>query len=212
MNFDLSKTEPSLCYKLLSSLVLPRPIALISTLGTTGVVNVAPYSFFNLMGEDPPILIVSIERRADGTLKDSTRNILDTSEFVVNLVDEALADRMHACSTAYPPEVSEALELGLALEPSSAIRAPRLADTPAALECTLYQTIPINTRRMLLIGQIRWLHAREGVLDPETLRVNLDQYFPVGRMFADRYTRTRDHFTVDTSPDFIARIKAEGRM
>lgn len=102
MNFDLMALDTGLRYKLLSSLVLPRPIALLSTVGPTGVVNAAPYSFFNLMGDDPPILIVSLERRADGTLKDSTRNILDTGEFVVNLVDEALADRMHACSTAYP--------------------------------------------------------------------------------------------------------------
>jgi flavin reductase (DIM6/NTAB) family NADH-FMN oxidoreductase RutF len=191
MNFDLMALDAGLRYKLLSSLVLPRPIALLSTVGPTGVVNAAPYSFFNLMGDDPPILIVSLERRADGTLKDSTRNILDTGEFVVNLVDEALADRMHACSTAVKP--------------------PRLADAPVALECTLYQQIEIGARRLLAIGQIHWLHVRDGVIDPDTLRVNMANYFPIGRMFADRYVTTRDQFTVDTSPDFIERIKAEGR-
>ncbi len=211
MNFDLLALDTGLRYKLLSSLVLPRPIALLSTVGPAGVVNAAPYSFFNLMGDDPPILIVSLERRADGTLKDSTRNILDTGEFVVNLVDEALADRMHACSTAYPPEVSEPEVLGLDLVPSTAVKPPRLADAPAALECTLYQQIEIGTRRLLAIGQIHWLHVRDGVIDPDTLRVNMANYFPIGRMFADRYIRTRDQFTVDTSPDFIERIKAEGR-
>ncbi len=211
MNFDLLALDTGLRYKLLSSLVLPRPIALLSTVGPAGVVNAAPYSFFNLMGDDPPILIVSLERRADGTLKDSTRNILDTGEFVVNLVDEALADRMHACSTAYPPAVSEPEVLGLDLVPSTAVKPPRLADAPAALECTLYQQIEIGTRRLLAIGQIHWLHVRDGVIDPDTLRVNMANYFPIGRMFADRYIRTRDQFTVDTSPDFIERIKAEGR-
>lgn len=212
MNFDLMALDTGLRYKLLSSLVLPRPIALLSTVGPTGVVNAAPYSFFNLMGDDPPILIVSLERRADGTLKDSTRNILDTGEFVVNLVDEALADRMHACSTAYPPEVSEPEVLGLGVVPSTAVKPPRLADAPAALECTLYQQIEIGTRRLLAIGQIHWLHVRDGVIDPDTLRVNMANYFPIGRMFADRYVTTRDQFTVDTSPDFIERIKAEGRI
>lgn len=212
MDFELSRLDTGLCYKLLSSLVLPRPIALLSTVGKNGVINAAPYSFFNLMGDDPPILIVSLECRADGTLKDSARNILDTGEFVVNLVDEALADRMHACSTAYPPEVSEPEVLGLGVAASSAIQPPRLADAPVALECTLYQKIEIGRRRLLVIGQIHWLHVRDGVIDPATLRVNMSNYFPVGRMFADRYIRTRDQFTIDTSPDFIARIKAEGRM
>ena len=212
MDFDLSAVDTGLCYKLISSLVVPRPIALISSISPAGLVNAAPYSFFNLMGDDPPILIVSIEHRADGTMKDSSRNILDTGEFVVNLVDEALADRMHACSTAYRPEVSEPQELGLALAPSASVKPPRLADAPVALECTLHQKIAIGERRLLLIGQIRWLQVRDGILDPQTLRVNMSNYFPVGRMFADRYIRTRDQFTVDTSPDFIERVKAAGRM
>lgn len=212
MDFDFAKLTPALSYKLISSLVVPRPIALISTLGANGIVNAAPYSFFNLMGDDPPILIVSIEHRADGTMKDSSRNMTETGEFVVNLVDEPFADRMHACSTAYPPEVSEPEVLGLALAPSSTIKPPRLADAPVALECTLHQTIKIGERRLLLIGQIRWLHVRDGILDPQTLRVDMSNYFPVGRMFADRYIRTRDQFTIDSSPDFIERVKASGRM
>jgi flavin reductase (DIM6/NTAB) family NADH-FMN oxidoreductase RutF len=212
MDIDLAKTDSGLCYKLISSLVVPRPIALISSVSPNGVVNAAPYSFFNLMGDDPPILIVSIEHRLDGTMKDSSRNMTETGEFVVNLVDEALADRMHACSTAYPPEVSEPEVLGLALAPSATVKPPRLADAPASLECTLHQTISIGERRLLLIGKIQWLHVRDGILDPQTFRVNMSNYFPVGRLFADRYIRTRDQFIVDTSPDFIERVKAQGRM
>lgn len=212
MDFDFAQVDPGLGYKLLSSLVIPRPIAFISTQSRDGIVNAAPYSFFNLMGDDPPILIVSMEHRQDGSPKDSARNIDDTGEFVVNLVDEDLADRMHAASTAFPPEVSEPEVLGMALQASSLVRAPRLADAPVSIECTLYQRIAIGATRTLFIGQIRWLHVREGILDPATLRVDLSRYFPIGRLFADRYCRTRDHFTVSTSPDFIERIKAAGRL
>lgn len=212
MEFNLDSADSHLSYKLLSGLVIPRPIALISTKGPTGVVNAAPFSFFNLMGDNPPILIVSIEYRDDGSMKDSSRNIIETGEFVVNLVDEALADKMHACSTAFPPETSEPEVLGLALEPSSHIGVPRLADAPVALECTLYQTVSIGTYRQLIIGRIHHLHAREGIIDPATMRIDMSRYFPIGRLFADRYCRTRDQFAVDTSPDFIARAKAAGRV
>ncbi len=212
MDFDFAKLSPALSYKLISSLVVPRPIALISTLGKNGVVNAAPYSFFNLMGDDPPILIVSIEHRAPGVMKDSARNIIETGEFVVNLVDESIADRMHACSTAFGPDVSEPEVVGLSTAPSRAIAAPRLAESPVALECTLDQQITVSDKRLLIIGRIRWLHCHEGVLDPETLRVNMDRYFPVGRLFADRYVRTRDQFSVDSSPDYLAAVRAAGRL
>ena len=212
MDFDFAKLTPALSYKLISSLVVPRPIALISTLGKNGVFNAAPYSFFNLMGDDPPILIVSIEHRAEGVMKDSARNIIETGEFVVNLVDEATADRMHACSTAFGPEVSEPEVVGFSSAPSNTIRAPRLAESPVALECTLEQQITVSAKRVLIIGRIRWLHCHEGVLDPETLRVNMDRYFPIGRLFADRYVRTRDQFSVDSSPDYLAAVRAAGRL
>lgn len=212
MDFDFSQVDPALGYKLLSSLVIPRPIAFISTQGANGVVNAAPYSFFNLMGDDPPILIVSMEHREDGSPKDSARNILERGEFVVNLVDEPLAERMHAASTAFAPEVSEPEVLGLPLAPSQLISPPRLAEAPVAIECTLYERIAIGATRNLFIGQIRALHVRDGILDPDTLRVDLARYFPVGRLFADRYCRTREHFTVATSPEYLARVKAAGRL
>src|SRR5512141_207603 len=98
MEFDFSKLPAKHCYKLLVSLVVPRPIALVSTLGSNGVVNAAPFSFFNVLGDDPPILIVSIENKQSGEMKDTARNILESREFVVNLVDEATAQRMHDCS------------------------------------------------------------------------------------------------------------------
>lgn len=212
MEFDLSKLPPNQCYKLLVGLVVPRPIALISTLGRNGVVNAAPFSFFNLMGEDPPILIVSIEYRPSGEIKDTARNILDSGEFVVNLVDEATVERMHGCSENFPPEVSEPEQVGFATLPSRAIQPPRIAEAPVALECKLFQHIPIGARRQLMIGQVVWLHSHQGIIDPENFRVRMENYFPVGRLYADRYTTTRDQFAVEGSPEYLASIKRIGRL
>lgn len=212
MDFDFSKLSPGQCYKLLVSLVVPRPIALVSTLGRDGVVNAAPFSFFNLLGEDPPILIVSIENKPNGEIKDTARNILESGEFVVNLVDEATVERMHGCSRDFPQDVSEPGQVGFATLPSRAVQPPRIAEAPVALECKLFLHIPINERRHLVIGKVAWLHCHEGIVNPENLRVRMDNYFPVGRLYADRYTTTRDQFAVEGSPEYLESIKRMGRL
>ena len=140
MEFDFSAMAPSQCYKLLVSVVVPRPIALVTSLNEAGVVNAAPFSFFNLMGDDPQILILSIERKPSGAAKDTAHNIALQREFVVNLVDEATAERMHACSRDFPSDESEAAAVGFTTLPSRAVAAPRIAESPVALECKLYQT------------------------------------------------------------------------
>lgn len=212
MNFDFAKLPANLCYKLLVSLVVPRPIALVSTLSPEGVVNAAPFSFFNLMGDDPPIVIVSVENRPDGRPKDTARNIVETGEFVVNLVDEATASRMHACSADFPPEVSEPEQVGFTTIASEAIKAPRIAESPVSLECRLLQKVPVSEKRLLAIGQVLWLHCHEGLVDPKTLRVNMDQYFPVGRLYADQYVKTRDRFAVTESPEYVEQVRKLGRL
>jgi flavin reductase (DIM6/NTAB) family NADH-FMN oxidoreductase RutF len=212
MEFDFSALPPATCYKLLVAAVVPRPIALVSTLGADGVVNAAPFSFFNLMGDDPPIVIVSVENRPEGPPKDTRRNIDDTGEFVVNLVDEAMAERMHACSQDFPPGVSEPAEVGFALEPSQVVKPPRIADAPFSLECRLIQRVEINPRRLLAIGQVVWLRARDGLVDPQTMRVDTAQYHPVGRLYADRYIRTRDSFSITSSPHYLEMVKKLGRL
>ncbi len=196
MYWDFDSIEPARRYKLLVGLVVPRPIALVTSISETGVVNAAPYSFFNVLGDDPPIVIVSVDVRGDGSPKDTARNILARREFVVNLVDEAIAAPMHRCAEPFPPEVSEPEVVGLSLAPSQRVAVPRLAEAPVALECTLHQTVPID-RRELIIGRVRWLHARDGIVDPETLRVIPTQYRPIGRFYGNRYCRTRDQFTVE---------------
>ena len=135
MEYAPENLQPRERYKLLTGFVLPRPIAWITTMGPTGVVNAAPFSFFNVFAEDPPLIMVAINKRPDGRLKDSWANIQRTGEFVVNLTDEPLARAMHDSSGDFPPDIGEPDYLGLELAPSVDIKPPRLADAPWAMEC-----------------------------------------------------------------------------
>jgi len=179
-------------YKILVSFVLPRPIAWVTTIGPTGVVNAAPFSFFNVFAEDPPLIMVAINKRPDGRVKDTALNIERTGEFVVNITDEPLAKAMHESSGDFPPEVGEPSYLGLRLAPSTDIAPPRLAAAPWAMECRTWQRITVKDDRQLLIGEGIRFHIRDELWDNERMRVHTEKYHPVGRMFADRYCRTDD--------------------
>jgi flavin reductase (DIM6/NTAB) family NADH-FMN oxidoreductase RutF len=208
MEWDFGALGTAGRYKLLVALVTPRPIAFVSTRGRDGVENAAPFSFFNVLAEDPPVVIVSIERRSDGRSKDSGRNVLETGEFVVNMVDEALLDRMHLCSVEFPPEVSEFAQAGLTAAPSRKVAAPRIAEAPVSMECRLHTRVPF-VKRDLVIGEIVWLHVRDGIVDPQTLRVAPD-YAPVGRLYANLYTRTRDRVALDQNA-YVETMRRLGR-
>jgi flavin reductase (DIM6/NTAB) family NADH-FMN oxidoreductase RutF len=186
---DLSPRER---YKVLTGFVLPRPIAWVTTIGPTGVVNAAPFSFFNVFCEDPPLCMFATNLGPDGLPKDTTVNIERTGEFVVNLADEPLARAMHDSSGDFPPDIGEPGYLGLKLAPSTKIAVPRLADAPWAMECKTWKTIDVNGDRQLIMGQGTNFHIRDELWDPVTMRVHMDRYHPVGRMFADRYCRTDD--------------------
>lgn len=182
-------------YKLLSGFIIPRPIAWITSLGEGGVVNAAPFSFFNVFAEEPPVVMIGFNRRPDGTLKDTIRNIDRTGEWVVNIADEPLAEAMHRTSGVFPADVSEAEIEGLALAKSAVIAPPRLRDAPFSLECRTMQAIDIGTERRLVLGEGLHLHVRDDVIDPATLRVRDENYFPIGRLYGNRYVRTRDRIT-----------------
>ena len=192
MQYAAKDITPHERYKLLISFVLPRPIAWITTIGPTGVVNAAPFSFFNVFAEDPPLIVVAINKRPDGRLKDSWTNIERTGEFVVNLTDEPLARAMHESSGDFPPDMGEPDYLGLKTAPSVDIKAPRLADAPWAMECNIWQVLNVKDDRQLVIGEGVRFHVRDELWDPKAMRVLMDKYHPIGRMFADRYCRTDD--------------------
>jgi flavin reductase (DIM6/NTAB) family NADH-FMN oxidoreductase RutF len=197
LDFDLSKLQPQERYKLLIGLVVPRPIALVTTVSKGGVVNTAPYSFFNIFSETPALVVIGIDARADGSMKDSARNARDTGVFVVNLVDEALAAAMNDCAVDFPPDMSETSALGLALAAGIHVPVPRLVDAPAALECRKMMMINIGPDRELLIGEVLGVQVRSGIVDRDTLRVDFDAYKPVGRLAGSLYARQHDRFKLE---------------
>ena len=198
MEIDLNALERLIRYKLLTSLVVPRPIALVTTISQGGIVNAAPFSYFNVLGEDPPILIISADARSSGRMKDTVHNILTKKQFVVNLVDEGIAEKMHGSAVDAPTEMSEIDLVGFTTTPSQRVAPPRITESPVSFECELHTQLDFKTRR-LMIGQIAWMHVRDGIIDPVNMRRIPDQYHPVGRLYANRYCRTRDEFALDNS-------------
>ncbi len=186
-------------YKLMASLIVPRPIALVTTLGRNGVANAAPFSMFNMIGEDPPILMLSINRLQDGRLKDTAANILDSGEFVVHIPDESMAAKMHACGESFPSDVSELAQVGLTPVASHRVKPPRIQEAPVAFECVLHEKLETPSR-YVFIGRIQWLAARDGLIDTQAWRVNLRDYHPVGRFGASFYTRTNERFSMADAP------------
>src|SRR5690606_21273001 len=195
LQVDIGNLPPSLQYKLISSTVVPRPIALITTRSDSGHDNAAPFSFFNVMGEDPPVLAVALESKRDtGELKDTTINIQENGQFVVHMVDEPMADAMNICAISFPYGVSEIEAAGLNLKPSSRVRPYRIEEAPVAFECEAIQVVQICPGRHIVIGKIVMMHVRDGLLDPVNHYIDTDAYRPVGRMFGRLYVRTRDQF------------------
>jgi flavin reductase (DIM6/NTAB) family NADH-FMN oxidoreductase RutF len=183
-------------YKLLCATIVPRPIALVTTLSPEGVVNAAPFSFFNVFSEEPPLVVLGLQHKAEGSPKDTTRLIAGSGAFVVNLVDEDLAQAMNLCAVDFPPEVSEVEAAGLALAPGIDVPVPHLADAPFALECRRTVSLAFGPQREILIGEVLRLHARAGLVDEAALRVRAEHHHPIGRLFGDLYARQRDRFAL----------------
>ena len=185
---DLDALSAKERYKLLSAVVIPRPVAWVTTVNAQGLVNAAPYSFFNVFGQDPAAIILGLER-PEGTPKDTERNIDATGEFVVNIATPDLVGQMVGTASAYPPEVSEAQALGLELAPSARVAPPRLAAAPVAIECVRMMALSLSAERSIMVGRAVSMTARDGLVDSGTLRVDWQGDYPVARLFADRYAR-----------------------
>jgi len=178
-------------YKLLTSLVVPRPIAWVTSRNERGVINLAPFSFFNAVGSDPIFLIISIGRGSDGGKKDTARNIESVGEFVVNLVTEDLIGAMNISAAEFPPEESELIAAGLHAAPSALISVPRVAESQASFECKLHSTQPLGVYT-LIIGQVVMFHIADDLVGP---RLHINNFAPIGRLGApSMYCRTIDRF------------------
>jgi flavin reductase (DIM6/NTAB) family NADH-FMN oxidoreductase RutF len=194
MELDLEGKQARRAYQILASLVTPRPIAWVTTLGPDDVVNAAPFSFFNVLGANPPILGFCPGDRDDGTPKDTARNIRLSHDFVVNLVDEKTAGAMNITAASLPYGVSELKSAGITTVPSSVVKPPRIAESPASLECTEWGTLQIGGNR-LIIGLVKRVHVRDELFDSETQRIRSERFQVIGRMASpDWYCRTSDRF------------------
>ncbi|WP_372795864.1 flavin reductase family protein [Pontiella sp.] len=195
MELDFDQPElKNRAYFILSSLVTPRPIALVTTVDDAGRVNAAPFSFFNLMGARPPICVFAPGNRDEETPKDTVLNIRANGQFVVNLVDEPMAEAMNRCAASVPYGEDEVKLSGLTPVASTLVQPPRIAEAPASLECEVYDTLEIGQNRMV-IGLIKRVHVRDELYDADARRIRTDRLKTIGRMSAPHwYCKTTDRF------------------
>jgi len=196
-SFDFTAMTADECYRLLASSIVPRPIAWTVSRSTDGILNAAPYSFFNCFGGDPPT--VAIGFLPQDPIKDTPKNILDTGEFVVHLVSEELGEAMNVTCTDAPPEVDEVALAGLETVPSSQIGPPRLAAAVAAFECRMSHHIWTGPKQLLVVGTIVEAHFRADIIgEGDRPRLDTPDMHLIGRMHGRGvYARTTDLFEMD---------------
>ncbi len=205
--FDFETMQPQDAYRLTTSTVTPRPIAWVVTQSAGGVVNVAPYSFFNAFGDDPVILVLGLLGSAEGgrRFKDTATNIVDTGEFVVNLVPERLAKKMNVTTVNAPPDVSQMALAGLTPAASLKVAPPRVAESPVAFECKVMHALETGKRQLTVIGRVVQLHIDTAYLEgnPARPRVRTQDLGLIGRMHGRGwYARTTDLFEMDRPGDW----------
>lgn len=188
-------------YKLMSGSVVPRPIAFVTTISEDGsVVNAAPFSFFNVVSSDPPLLSISINRK-DGVMKDTARNAIEGKELVVHICDESIVNEMNETAALLEPHESELERTSLTTVPSSVVAVPGIQEALIRMECRLYQHIPISNDEGkpvsdLLLVRIVQYHFRENVYDPATKYILMDQLKPISRLAGNDYAKLGERFTV----------------
>lgn len=195
MEIDPIHLSPSQAYDLMISIIVPRPIAFISTQSPEGLPNAAPFSFFNGISTDPPMVGISIARRG-GEKKGTLRNIEAGGEFVVNMVDERLAEGMNRASGNYPPDTNKFEVAGLTPRPSVKVKPPRIGEAPISMECRLVQVVSLpETKDALIIGRVVYIYLQDdlwnnGSIDPA-------RHHAIGRLGQSNYCRIRETFSLN---------------
>jgi flavin reductase (DIM6/NTAB) family NADH-FMN oxidoreductase RutF len=198
MQIDFTTLPVRKAYALMTTSIMPRPVAWVSTISPGGRTNLAPFSFFQGVTANPPTLLIVPVNTSDGRRKDTARNIEETGEFVVNVVPFALAEQMNQTASLLPADESEFETFGIAQAPSTRVRPPRVAATPIAFECTLHQVVHVGEGPLaasVIIGRIQFAHIADGVLGPDGMpdpgKLDL-----VGRLGGELYARTTDRFSI----------------
>lgn len=194
MKIDPAELGAEKAYRLLTGMVVPRPIAWVTSMSRGGAVNLAPFSAFTFVSPKPPMLAISVGRKA-GAYKDTARNILDREEYVIHIADSPLMSAVHESSAEHPPEVSEVDVLGLETIASDHIAVPRLAAAPIAMECRFRQCLEFGeTRSRLIVGEVVAFHIRDGLLAND--KIETEQLDPIARIAGPRYARLGEIVTL----------------
>lgn len=198
MQFDPQNLEQKSIYKLLTGIVIPRPIGWISSISEEGIANLAPFSYFNAVGDDPPHIMFSAGRGANSN-KDTLNNVLATKQFVVNMVTEELVEQMNSTAQGIPPHESEFDLANLTPIPSLKIKPPRVKESPITMECELVHHYTLEDNKFggstILVGRIVMFHIAENVL-LDDFKINLDTYKPVARLAGSNYSKLGEIFSV----------------
>ena len=198
MIIDPAATDPRNIYSLMTGVIVPRPIAFVSTVSAEGARNLAPFSFFTGISANPPaICFAPMVRGSDGGRKDTLRNIEATGEFVVNVVSEEIAQQMNACSPEFLPEVDEFGISGLTAVASDLVRPPRVGESKVSMECRLLQIVDVSAKPLggsLVIGEVLRFHVAEALIDG--FRIDSDGLRAIGRMAGPEYVRTTERFSM----------------
>ncbi|ENN86725.1 flavin reductase domain protein FMN-binding protein [Rhizobium freirei PRF 81] len=195
--FDFTKLNARERYKLMIGTIIPRPIALVTTVDEHGRFNAAPFSFFNCLSADPPIVAIGVENNPDVSFKDTGHNIRMTEVFTVNIVSYAIAEAMHVCGTKYPRGVDEMKEAGLTAMPGEKVASPWIKEAPAAFECRRHLTLELGKSRQIIMGEIIFAHYHAGAVD-ESLHVDPNIIDSIARLGGDTCSTIRDRFEMLT--------------
>jgi flavin reductase (DIM6/NTAB) family NADH-FMN oxidoreductase RutF len=198
MRFDMDKVTTSVAYKLLAASVMPRPIAWVVSQDKAGHVNAAPFSFFNAMGSNPPTVAIGLLADPVRGFKDTAKNVLETGEFVINLVPERLVKAMNITAVDAPNGMNELELAGLETLPSEFIKPPRIAESPVAFECVSLNSVVTGPQQTIVIGRVLAVHIHDQyVLDAENGYLDTKGFDLVARSFGSEYVRSRDTFNLD---------------
>ena len=198
VTFDFRSLSARAKYKLMIGTVVPRPIALVTTVDLQGRVNAAPFSFFNCLSADPPILALGVENHPDMRFKDTGLNIRLTEVFTVNIVSYAIAEAMHVCSVPFPPERDELKAAGLTAMPGKTVASPWIKEAPAAFECRRHVTLELGKSRQIIMGEILFAHYHSDVVDADRLHIDPAKLDAIARLGGNTCATIRDRFEMLT--------------